>query len=271
MIDAHQHFWTLGRPRPAWPTPDLKPIYRDVLPDEFELLARQLGVTGSIAVQSQPTDADTRFLLGLAKDNPFILGVVGWVDLEAPTAPARLKALAAQPKLCGVRPMLQGLEQDDWIETAPIEAAVRALIEHDLVFDALVHPRHLAPLLAFAERWPALAIVIDHGAKPPIGHDLRAWDRGMAALAALGNVSCKLSGLMTEVQPGHGQDAVPPVIDRLSALFGPERLIWGSDWPVLNLATRYEPWLELCRVRIPSRDREAVFGGNARRVYGLAG
>lgn len=244
-------------------------IHRDALPDEFELLARQLGITGSVAVQSQPNDRDTEFLLALTSKRPFVGGVVGWADLEAPDAAGRVASLAARPKFRGLRPMLQGLDRDDWIAEARIDAAIRMMIDRNLVFDALVQPRHLTPLRRFAARWPDLTIIVDHAAKPPIGDDLRAWRNGLAGLAELPNVHCKLSGLLTEVRRDSAAGEVPPVMDQTAALFGATRLLWGSDWPVVNLAGRYEDWLTLCLDRIPPADHEAVFGGNARRLYRL--
>jgi L-fuconolactonase len=269
VIDAHQHFWRIGRHGQVWPTADMPALYRDALPDEFELLARQLGVSGSVAVQSQPDDRDTEFLLALTAKRSFVRGVVGWADLEAPGAAGRVASLASRPKFRGLRPMLQSLDRDDWIADARIDPAIQGMIDGNLVFDALVQPRHLAPLWRFAARWPALTIVIDHAAKPPVGEDLRAWRDGLAGLAELPNVHCKLSGLLTEVRRGPAADAVPPVIDQIAALFGSTRLLWGSDWPVLKLAGRYEDWLTLCRDRIQPVDHAAVFGGNARRLYRL--
>lgn len=269
MIDAHQHFWRIGRHGQAWPTANMPALYRDALPDEYELLARQLGVSGSVAVQSQPDDRDTEFLLTLTAKRPFVRGVVGWADLEAPGAAGRVAALAARPKFRGLRPMLQSLTRDDWIAEARIDAAVQVMIDRDLVFDALVQPRHLAPLRRFAARWPELTIIIDHAAKPPIGEDTGRWREGLIALAGSPNVHCKLSGLLTEVRQGAPEKALPSAIDETAALFGPARLIWGSDWPVLNLAGRYDAWLDLCRARIAPMNHDAVFGANARRLYRL--
>lgn len=244
-------------------------LHHDALPDAFERLARPAGVTGSVVVQSQPDDRDTDFLVSLAVKEPFLRGVVGWADLEGPEAARRVAFLADRPKFRGLRPMLQGLARDDWIAEARIDGPIRTMIEQALIFDALVDTRHLEPLRRFARRWPELTIVIDHAAKPPIGEDPGPWRDGLAALATEPNVHCKLSGLTTEVRRGDPGEMLPPVIDEIAALFGSARLLWGSDWPVLNLASRYEDWLSLCRSRIASDAHEAVFGGNARRLYRL--
>lgn len=266
MIDAHQHVWEIGRHGHCWPGPDLPAIHRDRTLDDFRALAAQLGVRGSVLVQSQPDDADTDFLLDVAEHEPFVLGVVGWVDVEAPDAPERIHALARR-RLVGLRPMLQDLPPR-WILEARVEPAIRAMIEHDLVFDALIRPQHLKPLAAFADRWPDLRIVIDHGAKPAVGGDLTEWRDDLAALAARSSVVCKLSGLWTEAAPGAPVETCLPAVETILDLFGADRVLWGGDWPVIDLAGGYGDWLALCRSAVPATDRPAVFNTVARRVYG---
>ena len=273
MIDAHQHLWRIGQNDCAWPHAGLPQIHRDHEPADLLAAAAPLGVTGSVLVQSQPSDRDTDYLLALAETEPFILGVVGWADLLAPDASARIADLAARPKLKGLRPMLQSLEPDDWILQPALEPAIAAMVEQGLVFDALVYPRHLDALLRFVRRHPALGVVIDHGAKPAIARmQLDPWRAGIAALAAEPNVTCKLSGLPTEAAPGQDIEAYRPYVDHLVAEFGPERLIWGSDWPVLNLAADYAAWLALAQTLtapLGEAAQAAIFETNARRVYRL--
>ncbi|TAN04868.1 MAG: amidohydrolase [Rhodanobacteraceae bacterium] len=256
----------------TWPTPDLVTIHRDFLPGHWRLAARPLGITAAIAVQSQSSQRDTEWLLKLAEANPCIAGVVGWVDLEAGDAPERIAVLATHPKLRGIRPMLQDLPDDDWILRAELAPAIEALLAHNLCLDALVRPRHLPQLLRFAERHPDLPIVIDHAAKPDIANGtMEPWRRCMTALAELPSVFCKLSGMVTEAgDHWHTRDLLPWV-DHLLGCFGPHRLLWGSDWPVLNLASDYPSWLELsvALTHLDSEDRTALFGGNAVRFYGL--
>jgi L-fuconolactonase len=268
MIDAHQHLWRIGRNDCAWPTVDLAAIHRDYDIADLEAAARPLGVNGSVLVQSQPSDRDTDWLLDVAAGAPFVLGVVGWADLKAVDAPARVAHLARQPKLKGLRPMLQGLEPD-WILDPAVEPAVRAMVEHELTFDALVFPRHLRGLTAFAERHPDLAIIIDHGAKPLIGDDvLDPWRDDIAALAAMPQVTCKVSGLLTEAR-GRSSAALAPYVEHLLAVFGPQRLMWGSDWPVVELVNTYAGWFRLARDLVGEAAASAVFGDVARRVYKL--
>jgi L-fuconolactonase len=273
LVDAHQHFWQLADRNGAWPPPELAAIYRDFLPGDLAPLLEAHGVARTVLVQSMPNEDDTRFMLGLAERHRFIGGVVGWVDMKAPDAPARIAALAQDPMLKGLRPMLQDLEDDRWIDDPALAPAVEAMLRHGLSFDALVLPRHLPALLAFAERHPELPIVIDHGAKPLIAQGVMApWREDIARLAALPQVHCKLSGLVTEAGADWDVDRLRPYVDHLVASFGPQRLIWGSDWPVLNLASDYAGWIAASKVLLDGldeADRAAVFGLNARRFYRL--
>lgn len=269
-IDAHQHFWLMRDRVGEWPPQDLAAIYRDFLPPDLEPTLDAAGVDGTVVVQSLPTVADTRFMLGLADDHCFILGVVGWVDLKAADAPARIAELAAHPKLKALRPMLQSLPDADWIDDPALDPAVEAMIAHDLRFDALVFPQHLAALARFAERHPALPVVIDHGAKPFIATGAFSfWRSAMARLAAMPQVSCKLSGLLTEAGDRRDLPSLRPYIETILELFGRDRVLWGSDWPVVRLAGTYEAWLDMCLRLVPEADHDAVFGGNARTFYRL--
>ncbi|HEX7759859.1 MAG TPA: amidohydrolase family protein [Caulobacteraceae bacterium] len=272
MIDAHQHFWRIGRNDCAWPPPELERIHRDFEPVDLKTIAEPLGVGGSVLVQSQPSDRDTDYLLGLAEVEPFVQGVVGWADLKAAEAPARIEALARRPKLKGLRPMLQALPRDDWISDPALDPAFDAMARSCLVLDALVSTRHLPHLLALARRRPDLTIVIDHAAKPPIAEGaLDPWREEISRLARSPQVYCKLSGLLTEAGPGLGRAALSPYVTHLIEAFGPERLIWGSDWPVVLLAGGYADWLDMAWAMTASLGdaRGAIFGENARRAYRL--
>lgn len=268
-IDAHQHFWRIADRTGQWPPPALAAIHRDFLPADMQPLLADAGINGTVLVQTMENEADTAFMLDLADRTPFILGVVGWTNMKAADAPANIARLARHAKLKGFRPMLQDIAEDGWIDDPALGPAVDAMVRHHLVFDALVLPRHLEALLNFARRHSELPIVIDHGAKPPIAEGrFIGWYARMKALAELPNVHCKLSGLLTEAGDQKPQ-AVRPYAETIFDLFGPERVIWGSDWPVLRLAGDYRAWLEQCLDIVPPGDHEAVFGGNARRFYGL--
>jgi L-fuconolactonase len=269
-IDAHQHFWLLKDRQGGWPPPQLAAIHRDFLPNDLQPLLEGADVSGTVLVQTMENAADTDFMLGLAESNSFIMGVVGWVDMKSPVAMEAIAQRAKHPKFRGVRPMLQDIADVTWINDPALIPAVEALVQNDLTFDALVLPPHLPHLLSFARRHASLPIVIDHGAKPLIatGH-YGAWRRDMAALSALPNVYCKLSGLLTE-RGDQKPESVRPYAETILELFGPSRVIWGSDWPVLRLAGDYQAWLDFCLDIVPSPHHDAVFGGNAVRFYRLA-
>jgi len=268
-IDAHQHFWRIADRAGQWPGPELAAIHRDFLPDDLLPLAEDAGVDGTVLVQTMETQADTQFMLDLADNHPFILGVVGWTDLKASDVQENIGQLASHRKLKGFRPMLQDLADDRWIDDPALDIGIATMIEHDLVFDALVLPRHLAPLCNFARRHQELPIVIDHGAKPPIAEGrFIDWYARMKALAALPNVHCKLSGLLTEAGDQKPQ-SVRPYAETIFDLFGADRVIWGSDWPVLRLAGEYGAWLRQCLDIVPAEHHSSVFGGNAKRFYRL--
>ena len=263
MIDAHVHLWTLGAHGCTWPGPDLPAIHRDFALDDLREALAGSGVDSILLVQTQEDPRDTEWLLELAAD-PLVMGVVGWCDLSDADA---VRALAGRDKLVGLRPMVQGLAAD-WYDLPAIQPGLAAIAEARLVLDALVRPQHLASLARLAARLPALAIVIDHGAKPGL-NKLPAWREAMAGAAAFPNVHCKLSGLLTELPPGASPAQVEPMIETLWELFGPDRLLWGSDWPVLTLAGNYRDWLTLAQRMIPLSHHAAVLETNARTLYRL--
>jgi L-fuconolactonase len=271
MIDAHQHFWRVARGDYGWLTPALGPIYRDFMPDDLAPMLARHGISGTILVQAAPTVAETRFMLDVARDTPFVKGVVGWTEFEAAYAPAAIAELAADPLLVGLRPMVQDIADDDWLLRPALKPAFDAMAEHGLVFDALVLPRHLSRLKTFIERYPNLSVVVDHGAKPFIrDRVMEPWSTDMAAIAAFPNVMCKLSGLVTEAAPGWQASDIAPYAAHILKVFGPQRVLFGSDWPVVNLAGGYDRWRETalsCIAHLNETDRAAILGGNAQRLY----
>ena len=270
-VDAHFHCWQLARGDYGWLTPALAPIYRDVAVSDWQAQSMPHGVTGGVLVQAAPTEAETAFLLAQADAHPAVLGVVGWVDLAASDAPARIENLVRHPRLKGLRPMLQDIDDPQWILQPSLAPALQAMVEAGLVFDALVKPAHLAPLLTLAGRHPDLCIVIDHAGKPDIAAgQWQPWADGMARLALQTGVYCKLSGLLTEAGPAPG--AVQPWAAHVLACFGADRLVWGSDWPVLESAGSYAQWWAETRQllnHLSLQAQRAVMDGNARRLYRL--
>jgi L-fuconolactonase len=273
-IDAHQHFWRMDRGDYVWLTPQDHPkIARDFLPADMAPRLADAKIDKTILVQAAPTEAETDFLLALADETPFIAGVVGWTDFDAADAPSRIARLSANKKLVGLRPMLQDLPDDEWMLRKELARPVDAMIRADLCFDALIKPRHLPALAEFVNRYPDLSVVIDHAAKPGIaGESLDPWAQLMRHIAKTSTAFCKLSGLATEAGPNWSADMLKPTVDVLLESFGPSRLMWGSDWPVLLEARDYSDWLAAAQTltnHLPPADRALIFGGTAATFYGL--
>jgi L-fuconolactonase len=271
IVDAHQHFWDPARGDYGWLKPD-NPIHRVFGTNDLRPLLVQTGVDATILVQAAPTPAESDYMLGIARKTPCVLGVVGWIDLEAANAASEVLRRAEDPHFLGVRPMLQDLADPDWILQPGLTQALNAIAAEGMVFDALILPHQIGAITELAMRHPQLSIVLDHAAKPPLGDAdaMAAWARGIEALAALPNVTCKVSGLLTGLPPGGTRDDVARTIGVLFDLFGAQRLLWGSDWPVLTLAGDYQDWFELAREAIAAKDSSAVravMGDNALRIY----
>jgi len=278
MIDAHFHAWSIQRGDYGWLTPELTPIYRDVSVSDWQRLAEREGISGGVLVQAAPTCAETQFLLDLARMHPMVKGVVGWMDMLAPDAVRQVERLAREPLLKGLRPMLQDLADPAWILQSAISPVLQAMTRCGLVLDALITPEHLPHLQVLIERHPDLTVVIDHGAKPKLAPEVPSeWARAMTLLARQSNpekVLCKLSGLWTQAPVASDCEVVRDACELLLQTFGPQRLIWGSDWPVLELAGTYSRWCEVTRQVLQPytlAQQAAVWGENARRIYRLEG
>ncbi len=276
MIDAHFHCWQLARGDYAWLTPDLVPIYRDVSVAAWQQHAQACGVEGGLLVQAAPTVQETVFLLQQAKANPMVLGVVGWIDMLAADAVEQVAQCATEPLLKGLRPMLQDLNDPDWILQPAVRPVLEAMAQSGLVLDALIKPVHLPRILALTQAHPNLKVVVDHGAKPVIdAAALKAWAEPMKQLADHADpekVVCKMSGLWTEAPACSSVEVVRPWCEALLDIWGPRRLLWGSDWPVLELAGTYDGWRALSLKVLSGLEpleQAAVLGENARRFYRL--
>jgi L-fuconolactonase len=270
-IDAHHHLWTLARGDYGWLTPALAPIYRDFgLADLAPHLAAA-GIEGTILVQAAATEAETMFLLDIAESSEVVRGVVGWTDFDAADGVARIDALAARNLLVGLRPMVQDIADDDWLLRPALAPLLAAMARNDLVFDALVLPRHLPRLLQIVGRHGDLTFVLDHCGKPRLATgEIATWQRDIALLAQHSNIVCKVSGLVTEAAPDWKIADLRQAVDHVVACFGPQRLLWGSDWPVVDLAGGYAGWFaaaETLLADLSPREKAAIFGGNAARIY----
>ncbi len=271
IIDSHQHFWCLERGDYAWLTNDLAAIYRNFEPKDLEPILKSNGVTGTILVQATDTEAETEFMLSLAAKNDWIKGVVGWVDMQSDHACKKIQEFAKNPKFIGIRPMIQGIKNDDWMMNAAIKPAIKMLIEQNLTFDALLLPKHLSIFKQFIIRYPDLKIVIDHCAKPDIKNNIfQPWADKMAEIAEHKQIYCKLSGLVNEAGDNWIIDDIMPYARHILNIFGTDRVMFGSDWPVVNLVSDYQKWLSICKKltdKMTQQQKNKIFGKNAIIFY----
>jgi L-fuconolactonase len=276
IIDAHQHFWQFSQPFDyRWlDAPKLARIRRDYLPDDLAPLLRQAGVDRTVFVQTQHNLAENRWVLGLAEQYDWIAGVVGWVDLASPACEDQVLEFKAHPKFVGVRHITQDEPDDDFILRADVQRGLAVLEKHAVPFDLLFYVKHLRHAATVAARFPGLPLVIDHLAKPHIkDRQIDDWLPHLQAAARFPNVHCKLSGLITEADWANWKPAdLRPYMQAALEAFGPQRCLFGSDWPVCELAGSYvavkEALVEALGP-ISEADRAAIFGGNAERFYGL--
>ena len=279
-VDAHHHLWDLKIRAQEWlRAPELKPIWRDFPLEELEPEAEAVGVDKTILVQVAPSADETREFLAFAACNPLIGGVVGWMDLTAEDPAARLDALRTGPgghTLRGIRHLVQDEPDPAWLTRTDVQRGLRAIADAGLPYDLLVKPPQAAAALEVVRAIPELTFVLDHLGKPPIGAATSPdphWATWLRHLAAEPNVVCKLSGLVTEADWNTWTIAdLKPYADTALEAFGPDRLMFGSDWPVCLLAATYSEVYDAARTLtddLTEDDRTAVFGGTATRVYDL--
>lgn len=269
IIDAHVHLWSLSRAECRWPTAAEGVIFRDHLVADLKHAIAGHGIQSVVLVQSQECEADTEWLLEIASAEPLVAAVVGWADLRRPDATERVVALATQSKLVGLRPMVQD-RPANWFDDPSLDTGLVLMADRGVTLDALVRVAHLPALDRLAARHPDLRIVIDHAAKPAIAEaaGFEEWRSAIAPLSAQPNVCCKISGLLTE-RGDCPPEAVVPYVEELLALFGPDRMMWGSDWPVLNASGDYAAWLELAKSTVPERSHEQLFARTVQEFYSL--
>jgi L-fuconolactonase len=274
-IDAHQHFWRYNREEYGWIDDSMSRIRRNFLPADIEPELKRTEFDGCIAVQARQTLDETRWLLDLADSSPFILGVVGWVDLRSNKVRAELEELSSHPKLLGVRHMVQSEPDNRFLLQPEFLRGVSMLVEFDLTYDILIYPRQLPVATEFVQHFPRQGFVLDHLAKPLIkSGSVHPWDSNIRELAKCENVFCKMSGLVTESdwkswKPEH----IAPYLETALDCFGPERLMIGSDWPVCTVAASYSQVTDLVEnflSKYPDRVRNAVLGGTAKTFWKLA-
>jgi L-fuconolactonase len=274
-IDAHQHYWSLHRDDYGWLTPELPVLYRDFLPDDLSVHLAEQKIDGTIVVQAAATLAETKYILGLADRSDSIVGVVGWLNLHDPAYKKHLADFLQNPKFVGIRLMIQEMKDANEVLDSDLIEAIRYLASLELPVDLLLTSKQLPAVIRLLELVPDLRGVIDHIAKPQIadGH-LEPWKSQLAQIAANPRIYCKLSGMVTEADHQRWRtDDLKPYIQHAIEIFGPKRIMFGSDWPVCLLAASYSQVVEALEQSLPpnwsAELREDLFGGNAAAFYKL--
>lgn len=276
QIDAHQHFWHPGRGDYGWMPKDDPILSRPYGPAELWPHLQAAGVEATVLVQAAPSIAETEYMLGIADATPWVRGVVGWIDFENPGDLAELQRLSGHPKFKGVRPMIQDLPDDAWMLREDVQWAFRAICDLGLRFDALGFPRHLGHFLTILKRYPTMQVVVDHCMKPQIREKsaahFRFWADGMARIADETAAVVKFSALITEADADWTVDDLRPYTDHVFDVFGAERVMWGSDWPVCRLRGEYADWRHAALTLtqgLSEVDRALIYGGTAAGFYAL--
>ena len=273
VLDSHVHFWKYNKADFPWIDKNMKILQKDYLPSEFEATLKRNNVDGCIAVQAVTPEVETRFLAELANSHPFIKGVVGWTDFKANNVDTKLSELKQYPAIVGMRHIVQS-EPDDFLYDEKFRAGIALLKEFGYTYDILIYPRQLPAAVDFVRAFPEQTFIIDHCAKPDIKkREIDTWRKGITDLAMFPNVSCKLSGLVTEAGWKEWSPAdFYPYLDVVFESFGTDRLMFGSDWPVMLLSGIYVQWkslLEKYMDKFLPEEKEAVFGLTAQRIYGV--
>ena len=275
VVDAHHHFWNYTAHDYGWIDESMSALRRDFAPAELKRELATAGVEGVVSVQARQSLAETEWLLALAAEHDFVRGVVGWVPLADPEIDRHLERLASNRQLKGVRHVVQDEPDDSYMLRADFKRGLRHLRRYGLVYDLLIFPRHLATASTLADEFYDQSFVLDHVAKPHLRTgELHAWATELAELARRPNVTCKLSGLVTEANlTAWTESQMADCFEIALEAFGPRRLLFGTDWPVCLLATTYATWTSLVRrfvARLTAAERAGIMGENAIRIYGLS-
>lgn len=273
-IDAHQHFWKYNPERDAWITEEMRVIRKDFFPDDLFPLLEQNGISGTVAVQADQSEEETEFLLGLAHANHFIKGVVGWIDLKSAAVEKNLEEFSDDLILKGFRHVVQGETDPEFLIRPDFIRGIKALQKKNYTYDLLIYQHQLPMAVKFLQQFPDQPFVLDHIAKPLIKSGIwKDWAEQIRALASFPNVMCKVSGMVTEADWSDWQPSDFKIyLDVVAEAFGPNRLMYGSDWPVCLVAADYKRQLSLVEDYFKSwseAEQLAIFGGNAIRFYKL--
>lgn len=274
VIDSHHHLWDLNRFQYNWMPPAPNPLHRDYLPRDFEPLLKKNGVSRTIVIQAHHSTEESKFLLDLSENVDFIGGVVVWVDLTRPGVGKLLDQFMKRAKFVGVRHMLESEEDDSWVIREDVVSGLREVANRGLTYDLLVRPHHLPYIPILAERLPELRMVIDHISKPPVvDGSIEPWASAIADVSTIPGIHCKLSGMVTEADHRRWSvEDLVPYVNHVVEIFGFDRLMWGSDWPVCLLAATYQRVIESALAAVgpvSSADYGKLMGLNAVNFYQL--
>jgi L-fuconolactonase len=270
-IDSHQHFWNYSQTEYPW-IESGSSLHRDYGPADLQQILEPLGIDGSIAVQARQNPNENLFLSRLAEEYDFIKGIVGWIDLRSPHVDAHARSFSLLPKAVGVRHVVQDELTPNFMAGAEFRRGIATLHQYGLVYDILIYHHQLPDAIELARDLPEQTFVLDHIAKPAIRKgELATWKKDLASIAKLPNVNVKLSGVLTEADHGAWRvEQLSPYWECVCELFSPNRILYGSDWPVLRLAAEYDAWVEIVSDWLSGysqSDRDLVWGGNAERIY----
>ncbi len=276
-IDSHHHFWNYSSEQYGWIAEGMGVLKRDFSPADLKPLLNEAGIDGVISVQARTDLRENIFLTDYAKENHFIKGVVGWVDLTKDDATKDIARFSEMEKAVGIREILQGMEDDAYCLRNDFNRGVALLHDFGLVYEVLIFHRHLPNVIQLVDKHPSQVFVLDHIAKPDIQlekPDL-VWAKNIKALAEREHVFCKISGLITEVakEMKWTSKNLHPYFDIVLEAFGPDRLMFGSDWPVSLLRGKYQEWVDCVQdwtTGLSEKEQAAIWGGTATRVYGLS-
>ncbi len=273
-VDSHQHFWRYSVEEYGWIDEPMAALRRDFLPEHLRPLLAEHEVDGCVAVQARQTLAETEWLLDLADADPWILGVVGWVDLCAEDVCLQLEQVGERPRLRGVRHIVQAEPDPAFMQRGDFQRGIAALERHGLCYDVLVFPNQLPSAIELCRAFPRQPFVLDHLCKPYVSrHELEPWRGHLVELAAMPNVCCKISGLVTEADWRRWRpEDLRPYLDAALEAFGPERLMFGSDWPVCLVAADYDAWRQVVTewtASLSVAEQQWLQGGSCARFYGL--
>ncbi len=273
-VDSHHHFWDISRLDYPWMPPGPSVVRRNYLPDDLKPLIDEAGIQKTVLVQAQQSLQEANFLLDIAESNDFVAGVVAWADVQSPNIGYDLDTIMRRDKLVGIRHQVEDDPDDDWLTRDATIRGLREIASRDLAYDMLVRPRHMKHIPTVAEKVPNLRVVIDHIAKPLIARGIvEPWDALMKDIADIPGVHCKVSGMVTEADHSNWKVAdLIPYVSHVREVFGMERLMFGSDWPVCLFAASYKQVVDAAIESIgpmTAEERAGFMGGNAARFYKL--